>query len=178
MVATTIDPTCRGAMYDDSSCKLARTAEISGVTGTGKSGLIPCRGGGTSQRGERILPLEYASPVGRATLPVTLALTVIKVVKLEFQPYGASPVKGLAEGSGVDKASVIVLVKTFDVVEVNVKVLELDASGVAPLWRTELSGTGTTVMADVLITNEFVDGGVLPPSQVVVPLCSAKEYGP
>lgn len=67
---------------------------------------------------------------------VTLALTVIKVVKLEFQPYGASPVKGLAEGSGVDKDSVIVSVKTFDVVEVNVKVLKLDVSGVASLWTT------------------------------------------
>ena len=102
----------------------------------------------------------------------------MKVVKLEFQPYGASPVKGLAEGSGVDKDSVSVLVKTFDVVEVNVKVLKLDVSGVAPLWTIELSGTGKTVTAEVLTTNDFVDGGVLPPSQVVVPPCSAKEYGP
>ena len=102
----------------------------------------------------------------------------MKVVKLEFQPYGASPVKGLAEGSDGDKDSVSVLVKTFDVVEVNVRVLKLDVSGEAPLWTIELSGIGKTVTADVLITKDFVDGGVLPPSQVVIPLCSAKEYGP
>ena len=149
------------------------------MTGTGKSGFIPCRGGGTSQRGERILPVGYASPVGSTkSLLVTLALTVMKVVKLEFQPYGASPVKGLAEGSDGDKDSVSVLVKTFDVVEVNVRVLKLDVSGEAPLWTIELSGIGKTVTADVLITKDFVDGGVLPPSQVVIPLCSAKEYGP
>ena len=149
------------------------------MTGIGNSGLIPCRGGGTSQRGEWILPVEYASPVGGTTLLlVTLALTVMKVVNVEFQPYGARPVKGLAEGSDVDKDSVMVSVKTFEVVEVNVKVLKLELSRVAPLWTAELSGTGKTVMADVLVMNDFVEGGVLPPSQEVVPLCSAKEYGP
>ena len=97
---------------------------------------------------------------------------------LEFQPYGARPVNGLAEGSGADKDSVSVSVKTFDVVEVKVKVLKLEESGAVPLGTKELSGTGKTVIAEVLTMNDSVAEGVLPPSQVVVPLCSAKEYGP
>lgn len=105
-------------------------------------------------------------------------MTVRNVVTLEFHPYGASLVKGFAEGSGVDKDSVSVLVKIFDVVEVRVKVLKLEESGTVPLGIGELSGTGKTVTAEVLTINDAVAGGVLPSSQLVEPLCSAKEYGP
>ena len=105
-------------------------------------------------------------------------MTVRNVVKLEFQPYGASPVKGLAEGVGVVKDSVSVLVKVLDEVDVKVKVLKLEVIAANPLGTIELSGKGTIVTAEVLVTNDFVDWGVLLPSQTVVPLCSAKEYGP
>lgn len=111
-------------------------------------------------------------------LPVGPTLTVRNVVRLEFHPCGASPVKGFAEGSGVDQDSVSVLVKILDVVDVRVNVLKPEESGIAPLGIGEYSGTGETVMAEVLTTKEAVAGGVLPPSQLVEPLCSAKEYGP
>lgn len=78
----------------------------------------------------------------------------------------------------MDKDSVSVLVKIFDVVEVRVKVLKLEESGTVPLGIGELSGTGKTVTAEVLTINDAVAGGVLPSSQLVEPLCSAKEYGP
>jgi hypothetical protein len=38
--------------------------------------------------------------------------------------------------------------------------------------------TGCRVMKAVLVRNESEDGGACPPSQVVVPLSSVKEYTP
>lgn len=142
------------------------------VTGRGSPGTEPRTGSG--------FPVYCGwYPVGRVNaLPVPPTLMVIRVDMLEFQPYGASPVKGLADGSGVENGSISVSVTTFDVVEVEVKVVKLSTSGRVSPGEIELSGTGKTVTADVLMTRASVTGGVLPPSQTVVPACSAKEYGP
>jgi len=51
--------------------------------------------------------------------------------------------------------------------------------GSGPCTETgELSGTGTSVTIDVLVTKEAVAGGVLPPNQDVIPLFTLKEYRP
>ena len=112
-------------------------------------------------------PVERVNP-----LPVPATLIVIV---LEFQPCGARPVKGLADGSGVYEDSVSVLVRILEVVEVDVIVLKLSMSAGDV---GEASWTGITVTADVSTTKDAVAGGVLPPSQTVEPSCSAKEYGP
>ena len=53
------------------------------------------------------------------------------------------------------------------------------AVGWNPCTETgELSGTGTSVIIDVLMTKEAVAGGVLPPNQDVIPLFTSKEYRP
>ena len=65
-------------------------------------------------------PVERVNP-----LPVPATLIVIM---LEFQPYGARPVNGLADGSGVYEVSVSVLVRILEVIEVDVIVLKLSMS--------------------------------------------------
>lgn len=119
-----------------------------------------------------VYPVERENP-----LPVPATLMV---VMLEFQPYGARPVKGLANGSGMyDGDSVSVLVKILDVVEINVKVVRLsDSEDVSPGDVEEPSWTGITLTAEVWMIKDAVAGGVLPPSHTVEPSCSAKEYGP
>ena len=129
-------------------------------------------------------PVERVNP-----LPVAANLMVIM---LEFQPYGARPVKGLADGSGVyvsinvwvpdsreldEEDSVSVLVKVLKVVKNDVKVVKL-SEDVSSGDREEPSWTGITLTAEVLTTRDAVSGGVLPPSHDVEPSCSAKEYGP
>ena len=85
--------------------------------------------------------------------------------------------KGLAEATGLEDDSVTVSVNTSEVTLVNERVLKLVVVGASALGASERIGTGLTVTAVVSTTSDSVVGGVLPPSQMVVPLCSAKENG-
>ncbi len=62
----------------------------------------------------------------------------------------ATPVKGLAEATGLEDDSVTVSVKVSDVTVVNDRVLKLVVVGAAALETSVLVGTGSTVIALVM----------------------------